>query len=154
MTFLRKYFSNTDLCIVANIIKDTAYFAVPVLLFGILTLVFVTDYVATIIILQKRTREREHLTNTINTSVMDLNSRLTRATMIALGTYVMLYLPGVAITCIDIFVDSHYLFIIQDILLILYFCNNIVNPFIYSFTLKDFREGYKKLLQCKKCSTG
>ena len=81
---------------------------------------------------------------------MDLNSKLTRATMIALGTYVMLYLPAVAITCIDLLVDSHYLHITQDILLILYFCNNIVNPVIYYLTLNDFREGYKKLLRVKR----
>ena len=79
-----------------------------------------------------------------------VNSKLTRATMIALGTYAMLYLPPVARTCTDVLVDVHYLFIIQDVLLILYFCNNIVNPFIYYFILKDFREGCKKLLRCKK----
>ena len=59
MIFLRKDFSNTELCIFVNILKGTAYFTIPVLHFAIFTLVLVVNYVATIIILQKNDQWKE-----------------------------------------------------------------------------------------------
>ena len=69
-------------------------------------------------------------------------SKLTKATVIALSAYIGLYLPGLVISCIFMVQDFNgfYMSIITDISILMYFVNNLVNPFIYYFTLQDFKK--------------
>ena len=99
----------------------------------------------------KRTKKRfSSLSCTYNKNVLDINSKITRVSVITLGVYIVLYLP--TISCIDIFMPHQYalnMAIIQDASIILYYINNAINPFIYYFTMKDFKDGYKYLLRSK-----
>ena len=44
--------------------------------------------------------------------------------------------------------------ILLDLSYILFYMNNVVNPFVYYVYLKDFKEGYEALLCCKKKRIG
>ena len=69
-----------------------------------------------------------------------------------LTAYIVLYTPVIAVTCVGtIFgtLNGNSIWdILEDISLLCYFSNNLVNPFIYYMTLRDFRDGYKRLLFC------
>ena len=113
----------------AKLLKTTAYYALPVMLFIFFTLVIIVNCIALVVILQKRRQEVRHLTR--NSIVMDLNTKLTRATMITLVIYIMLYLPGVILTSIGMLVHHPDLSSTQDVAILLHFRNNLVNPFTY-----------------------
>ena len=69
-----------------------------------------------------------------------------------LTAYNVLYTPVIAVTCLGTifgtFNGNSIWDILEDISLLCYFSNNLVNPFIYYITLRDFRDGYRKLLFC------
>ena len=74
-----------------------------------------------------------------------------------LTAYIVFFIPVIAVTSIGMFFDTfigNTLFdILEDVSLLFYFSNNFVNPFIYYMTLRDFREGYNRLLFCCKRHT-
>ena len=63
-----------------------------------------------------------------------------------LTAYILLYTPIVSVTCVRTIIVDSLGDILEDIALLFYFSNNFVNPFIYYMTLRDFREGYRRLL--------
>ena len=74
------------------------------------------------------------------------NVKLTRAIIVTLTAYILLYAPIISVTCARTFIVDFPWDILEDIALLFYFSNNLVNPFIYYMTLRDFREGYMRLL--------
>ena len=40
--------------------------------------------------------------------------------------------------------------IVYEVLYLIFCLNNIANPILYAITMRDFREGYKSLLLCRK----
>ena len=89
----------------------------------------------------------------INNRGADVNSKLTRANMITLTIFIVLYTPAILLSCVLPFLPTNhekYTEIIMDILLLAFFLNNIINPFVYYFLLRNFKEAYKILLTCGK----
>ena len=84
----------------------------------------------------------------------DTSSKLTRATVLAFSAYLVLYLPGLVISCIFMVqnFNGFYMSIVTDISILMYFVNNLVNPFIYYFTLQDFKKGFSSFLRCAQFS--
>ena len=82
-----------------------------------------------------------------------MNSKLTRACLFTLCAYITLYTPTMVVSGIVFFIPEVVAPYLLDACLLLYFLNNVVNPFIYYTTLKDFREGYKSLLKCGRIKT-
>ena len=76
------------------------------------------------------------------------NGKLTRAIIMTLTAYILLYTPIISVTCIRTLIDDSLWDILEDISLLFYFTNNLINPFIYYMTLRDFKEGYNRLLFC------
>ena len=64
--------------------------------------------------------------------------------------YILFYIPVIVVTCIgtlsNAFIGNSLMDIVEDISLLCYYSNNLINSFIYYFTLKEFRNGYNKLL--------
>ena len=150
--FLRD-FNNENRCRSFSIVRKTAYVGILVSAFSIGTAVMVFNYV---IIIYKLTRSKKSVRRITNGSGMKLsnnNLKLTKALIMTLTAYNLFYIPVVVITSVGIFFDTFTndsLFdILEDISCLLYFTNNLINPFIYNFTLKDFKEGYNRLLFCR-----
>ena len=86
------------------------------------------------------------------TSANDVNTKMTRASWLTLGAFIILYTPSIILLGIlQNFVQQPtvILIILADISNLLYFLNNVINPFLYFATLSNFREGYKCLLTCR-----
>ena len=69
-----------------------------------------------------------------------------------LTAYILFYIPVIVVTSVgtffDTFIDNSLFDILEDISILLYFTNNLINPFIYNLTLRDFKDGYNRLLFC------
>ena len=156
-TFFRRNFNENIDCITANVLNDVAYYTGPVLDFIVGTLGLVINYIILAAKLKQRSHNMKSLTNKAITSTnnrhVDVNSKLTRANMITLTVFIALYTPAILLSCILPFLPKNhekYTEILMDVLLLAFFLNNVINPFIYHFLLRDFKEGYKMLLTCGK----
>ena len=80
----------------------------------------------------------------------DTDSKVTKAITLTLGAYLLLYSPSIIMSAVISFIKVPHQVIAAGILYVVFFMNNLVNPFIYYMTLKDFRQGYKSFLRCRK----
>ncbi len=73
--------------------------------------------------------------------------KLTKATAVTLGLFILLQSPANIKEFISPFVhlDVVHSQVLTHYFHIVLYANNVINPVIYYFTLKDFREGYRKL---------
>ena len=147
--FLRRDFTQHKLCVTSNILSSIGYYTIPLLSFGIPSLVTAISYIWVIILLKQRKKCMSVLMHSRNSNVLSTNSKINKAILLTLGAYLLLYLPSVVISSVAIFIKIPHKFIIMSVCQLLYFMNNLVNPFIYYMTLKDFRRGYKNLLLCR-----
>ena len=135
-----------------SILKKTAYLAMPVLFFSLESIFMFVNYV---IIICKLTRSKISVSDATSGTSVKIprnNVKLTRTIIMTLTAYILFFLPIVTVTSIGTifgaFTVGSLWGILEDIALLFYFSNNLVNPFIYYMTLRDFREGYKRLLFC------
>ena len=125
--FYRRDFSKQDRCRVFSMLKKTAYLGVFVLFFSLGCGVMFLNYV---LIICKLTRSRISMRDgTSGTSVkMSKNNvKLTRAIIMTLTAYILLYTPIVSVTCVRTFIVDSLGHILDDIALLFYFSNNLVN---------------------------
>ena len=146
--FLRRDISDHEICITSNVVNSVGVYCILLVNFGLTSLVMIISYV---IVLRKLHLRKRSMLNVCNKGNLrpQTTDLLTRAISITVGVYILLYSPAVICTPILSFVDSSELVVVFSFAMLLYYLNNVINPFIYYITLKDFREGYKKLLLCK-----
>ena len=154
--FRRDVIENVD-CITAYVLIDVAYYTGPVFDFIFGTSCLIINYIILAVKLKQRSQKMKSLTNkavdTGNNRGVDVNSKLTRANMITLTIFIVLYTPAILLSCILPFLPKNhekYTDTVMDILLLAFFLNNVINPFIYYLLLRDFKEGYKILITCGK----
>ena len=78
--------------------------------------------------------------------------KLTYACWLTVTFFLLLYFPLSLLAVATNFLEELYpLYILVplDISYLLYYMNNVVNPFSYFVVLKDFRTGYKTVLCCE-----
>ena len=155
--FYRRDFSKQDRCRLYTVLTKTAYFAVPILFFSTGSVVMFFNYVIIICNLTRSKISMRDATSGTIAKIPKNNVKLTRAIIMTLTAYIVLFIPVIAVTSIGTFFDTfigNTLFdILEDVSLLFYFSNNFVNPFIYYMTLRDFRDGYNRLLFCCKRHT-
>ena len=79
------------------------------------------------------------------TATNDANSKMTKASWLTLGAFIMLYSQNVHLTMVPYFIQGPILLILSiltNITYLLYYLNNVINPFLYFTTLSNFKEGY------------
>ena len=150
-------FDKQDRCRLYTVLTKTAYLALPILFFFLGSAVMIFNYVIIIYSLTRKKKSVKDITSDTITHIPRNNVKLTRAIIMALTAYILFYIPVIAVTSIgtlfNAFIGNSLWDILEDISLLCYFSNNLINPFIYYFTLKDFRDGYNKLLFCcKRCN--
>ena len=83
------------------------------------------------------------------------DQKLTQATWMALKLFLLFIGPVTFLGAMTPFLEQPYPMsydVLLDISYLLFYMNNVVNPFAYYVFLKDFKEGYQVMLCCKKNS--
>ena len=148
--FRQEGFLERKECRIDYVLQEIVFLTIPFLLFLIFTVIIITCHCVITLKLIKRAK-------LFGTSNGDDHSKLMKASWIVSSLYIILYIPSAIISLTHLFVgDSYtwYVLILQDICGLIFFLNNVVNPFIYCLTLKHFREGYTSFLTCGKRSEG
>ena len=146
--FLRKSFTQDHMCVIPNVLRSVGI-SIMVVNFGTASLVTTVCYICVIVKLKKRKKQMSSLTYNTNPNAVNTDLKVTKAILLTLGTYLSLYIPTIVIGLLVHNVDAPCLIIILAVCMLLYYVNNLVNPFIYYFTLRDFKQEYNKLLSCK-----
>ena len=146
--FFRKDIKQSD--IRNNAFNHKGLYSVYLINMGLTTGVITVSFIWTTVHLLWRKRKNKYMFDSRLSDTQESSSKVTTALTIALGVFIMTFIP--AYTCafgIRIVEVPH-----QDILIdasfLIHFINTFVNPFIYFVILKDFRKRYKSLLLCKK----
>ena len=148
--FLHKDFTQDEPCVIFNVLTGTATFIIIPLNFGIFSTLITVNYLVVIIKLKQRKKQMHNFMHNRNPNALNTDAKVTRATIIALGAYILMFLPSVTVTSISSIVEFPHMIILQNISDLWYCMNNVINPFIYYMTLKDFKEGYTNMLLCKQ----
>ena len=146
--FVRKDFTHSKVCVTANILDNAAFYACTLVNGVLLASIMTVSLILMMVKLYKRNLKAQFYNNRIR-KTPDTDPNMNRALLIALAIYISLFIPTVVCFCLRIFIDISEFIIIMDIFILLYFFTNLVNPFIYCATMKDFRLGYKNILLCK-----
>ena len=147
--FLRNDFKPSQMCVTTNVLNNAALYSMVLFYFGIVASVMTMSYVLIVVELRNRKRKMKEFRNNTVPNAADMDSKVTRAIIITLGTYMASCIPSTVATCLVLFVEIPYMVIILDVTVSCIFINTIVNPFIYYKKLKDFRQGYRNILLCK-----
>ncbi len=115
--------------------------------FGIFATTLILSYVVMTFKLYQRSKSP-----VTSTSSSETNTKVTKVAWLAVGTFLVFYLPVVLGNPMTLFIPQPYpvsLLVFSDISYFIWlYLNNLANPLLYFATLKDFREGYKNLLGC------
>ena len=144
--FLRREFTKHKPCIASNVLSDVGYYAILLKNFGTMSLVTALSYIWVIVKLKKRKKKMSNYMHNRASNVPSTDAKVTNAILLTLGAYLLLYFPSVLISSVTVFIEIPHIFIVLSICQLLYFMNNLINPFIYYMTLKDFRQGYQNFL--------
>merc|ERR1712179_458475 len=79
--------------------------------------------------------------------------KITRAFLIILGTFLIVYTPTLLMTYVLHFCHTcgclvHHVF--RDVTFLLVCCNSVVNPFVYSLRVKALRKALLLVMKCAK----
>lgn len=138
-----------DYCSVLDILEPTAYYIIILMNSAVLNTVMILTFTGLIFLLRRRAQTPNTSTNNQTNSVK-LMYKLTKATSIALGVYMILQVPGITVEFVHLFKSSSEILekVLYDYVYFVLCLNNVANPVIYYFTLKDFKEGYQKCFLC------
>ena len=135
------------MCIIPNVLQNIGYYTL-LFNFGTVSLVTTVSYIWVIVKLKHRKKHMSSLTHNKAPNALSIDLKVTKAILLTLGAYLSFYIPTMVIGVMVDYVEVPYLIIVLAVCMLLYYTNNVINPFIYYFTLKDFQHGYKKLLSC------
>ena len=146
--FRHEKYIDMNECLLAYILKDLAYIIMAMVTFVIFICTMLISYIYVTVKLMQRRRQFRAESGSI-----DINSKVMKACWLALSAFLMMYTPSVLLTLVSNFMVPPYplyYLVLLDITFLMFFVNNFINPFLYFYTLNDFREGYKNLLACRK----
>ena len=94
------------------------------------------------------------LNSSVGSSVSNKSGKTTRMMAIIIGTYYALYLPSIVNYLVDY--DRNVERYVFHIITLLYYFNAVLNPVIYAWMNRDFRDAFRKILKLmnksKSCS--
>ena len=144
-TFFRQdQFIRSRECAMQFVLHPSA-FIIRTMVFVVCTVAMLISYIILSVKLRGNTMASKD-------SARNNHFKLTYASWLTLTFFLLLYLPSSLLAVATNFLEEPYplyILVSLDISYLLYYMNNVVNPFIYYAVLKDFREGYKRLLCCE-----
>ena len=147
--FRQEEFIVINECFVVYILQQ-GFYLFGLLLCIVLIIIMLISYIIVTVKLKQRSRQfGAEISNNAN----DINSKIMKASWLALSAFLILYTPFILLTLFEFsdFLEKPYpiyYIVIDDICSWMYFLNSLINPFLYYKILSDFREGYKRLLTC------
>ena len=117
-----------------------------------------TNYVCLItmtvncIIISIKLQKMKTVTLGTKTSTQDNDHKLTQACWMTLKLFILCFVPFTCLGFFAIFLQQPYPLVYEillDMSYLLYYMNNIINPFVYYAFLKNFQEGYLSMLVVK-----
>ena len=146
--FLRKgTFILLKECVVQYILQYAGYLFVVACIFTCIILMFINCIIITI-----KLRKMKNIALGSKTNTQENDHKLTYATWMTLKLYLLFVVPNNFLGVVSNFLQQPYpMFydMLLDISYLLFYMNNVVNPFVYYAFLKDFKEGYQTVLCCK-----
>ncbi len=114
-------------------------------------MIFSTVLIASYIIVTVKLYQRSK-SNVTGGGSNDLNAKVTKVAWLAVSAFIVFFSPVIIAMGASLFLPKPYhvsLVVSSDVTYFTWlYLNNLINPFLYFATLKDFRDGYKKLLGC------
>ena len=104
------------------------------------------------IIITVKLRKMKNIALGSKTSTQENDHKLIYATWMTLRLFLLFVVPFTFLGVVSNFLQQPYPMyydILLDISYLLFYMNNVVNPFVYYAFLKDFKEGYQTVLCCK-----
>ena len=151
LTFLRQgTFIISKECVVQYIVQSIPYFVQLVFIYTCIVTMAVNGIIITI-----KLQKMKRVALGTKTDTQDNDQKLTQATWMALKLFLPFVVPVTFLGAVSPFLEQPYPMsydVLLDISYILFYMNNVVNPFVYYVFLKDFKEGYQVMLCCKKNS--
>ena len=148
--FRQEKFIHVNECLAVYILQNLFYLLTVMLLFAVFITMMLTSYIIVTIKLKQRTGQ---FGSEISNNRTDMNFKIIKASWLALSAFLILYTPPILLTLGSNFLEHPYpiyYLVVQDICTLMYFINNVINPFLYYRTLSNFRQGYQRLLSCGK----
>ena len=128
--------------------QKIAYLLFSTLNLCICVIILLVSYIIVTVKLKQR--------STKFTTGNEINSKVIKTSWITVTAFIILYFPVTVMTIISSFLAQPYppiFIVLLDCTHLIYYFNAVVNPFIYYFTLQDFKKGYQSLLHCKGTET-
>lgn len=143
-------------CYFSFILQQTAYYTIIIVTSVVLTIVMTGACLTLFVLLRRRENTSINGPDSFQSNSSEMMLKLTKATALTLGIYMMLQDTALIVDFIVSFPQFRETVgdILSDYMYILLYINNMINPFIYYFTLKDFQEGYRQFCNCFKPSVG
>ena len=155
-TPLLVYFENVlklgSICSVSQVFSRRVYngYFVPKLFVCILGTIFC--YIAIGIVAYKQSvaiAAQQQPFETLESSTFQRQKKIAKMMFMVLGTYLLSYLPSVAMATINQRGASLVSLAMGRITTIFLLCNTFLNPFIYAWKSKEFNKAFKKVLGVK-----
>ena len=151
LTFLRQdTFIISKECVVQYIVQTIPYFVQVVFFYTCIITMAVNGIVITI-----KLQKIKRVAPGTKTGNQDNDQKLTQATWMALKLCLLFVASVTFLAAVSPFLEQPYPMsydVLLDISYLLFYMNNVVNPFAYYVFLKDFKEGYQAMLCCKNNS--
>ena len=149
-----KFRGNTD-CTAAHVLGVVPYHIIITTNYVIFTVIIVIKYTILVIKLHQRKKQLRYVINRDPSKIHDVTDKVTRATFLSLGAYIVLILPTILVNgLVALIRNPYHAELVTDAAFIIYFMNNMINPFIYFCTLRDFKDGYQQLSMFKCAGRG
>ena len=134
-------------CVVSYVLQD-----IPMLIKIVTLQTIGMTMLTNFIILTVKLRKMKAVALGSKTGTQENDHKLIQASWMTLSLFLIFVLPAIIGGVMVIFLEQPYptpFNIFLDLGFILYYLNNIVNPFVYYKFLKEFRKGYRTMLCCK-----
>ena len=135
-------------CVIQYVVQTVPYFAHVGFIYGCILILAINCIVITI-----KLQQMKSVALGTKTGTQDKDQKLTQATWMTLKLFLLCVVPVTFLGAATLFLQQPYPMIYEillDLSYILFYMNNVVNPFVYYVFLKDFKEGYEAMLCCKK----
>ena len=134
-------------CAVLHVLQYIGYLLMTSCSYTYSILMFLNSIIITV---KLRKRKTVALGSKTGTQIND--DKMTHASWMTLKLFLSFVVPSTLLGVVSNFLQEPYpvfYYILLDLSYLLFYMNNVVNPFVYYVFLKDFRDGYQALLCCR-----
>ena len=130
-----------------HVLQDTSLFLNVSVVY-----VFVASIIVNCIIITMKLRKMKNVAMGSKTGHQENDHKLIQVSWMTLNLFLLFVLPTTLLNIVPYFAP-HPLPLVYHILIdisyLLFYMNNVINPFVYYIYLNNFREGFQSMLCCK-----